>query len=382
MKSQNIADSLLKFSLRLYKQVLCHQNKHIDNVVCSPIIVAAAISILLAGARNKTAKELYGLLHVKASVDKLRDHFSALLADLNTYAPEASFHVASRMYSEQQLPVQAAYISLLQNFFGTTVKSVDFRNSHEAARQEANAWVAQETASKIREVIPPGIVDADTASILLNAVYVQGFWQSPFQWRYTRPQEFHVDSGNSVLVDMLYQDRTYRVGHSDALNARAVEIPCRGLKVSMVIVLPDAPDGLALLQERLTPARLCELLSSLNMVMNVELSLPKFKLDTSILLKDSLVALGAKEVFAPGYADLSGAFEIGRPAVANVVHKTFVEVDEGGMDAACWSAMTTPMWCATMPLYSTRFVVDHPFMFLIKSNEPDVIISLGSVRRP
>ncbi|XP_037572330.1 leukocyte elastase inhibitor B [Dermacentor silvarum] len=374
-------DSLLKFSLRLYKQVLC-QNNQIDNVVCSPIIIASAISMLLAGARSKTAKELYGLLNVKASVDKLRDYFSALLADLTTYAPEASFCVASRIYSEKQLPVQAGYISLLQNFFGTTLKCVDFRKSHEAARQEANAWISQETTSKIRELLPPGIVDADTASILLNAVYVQGFWQSPFQWRNTRPQEFHVDSGNSVVVDMLYQERTYRLGHSDALRARALEIPCRGLKVSMVVVLPDAPDGLGLLQERLTLTRLCALLSSLNMVMNVELSLPKFKLDSSILLKDSLSALGAKEVFAPGCADLSGIFETERPAVANVVHKTFVQVDEGGMDAACWSALTRPACCATIPLYTTRFVVDHPFMFLIKGNDPDVIICLGSVRRP
>ncbi|XP_065300606.1 ipis-1-like [Dermacentor albipictus] len=175
MKSPNIDASLLKLSLRLYKQVLC-QNNQIDNIVCSPIIIAAAISILLASARNKTAKELYGLLQVKVSVDKLRDHSSVLLPDLNTYAPEASFHVGSRMYIEQQLPVQAGYISLQQNFFGTTVKSVNLKNSLEAARQEANAWVAQETASKIRELIPPEIIDVDTASILLNAVYVQGFW--------------------------------------------------------------------------------------------------------------------------------------------------------------------------------------------------------------
>ncbi|KAL1448137.1 hypothetical protein MTO96_044143, partial [Rhipicephalus appendiculatus] len=372
MTSQSVYEGLLKFSLRLYKQTACNNTK-VDNIVCSPLVIAAGICTLLAGAQNKTAQELHRVLQVKASVDKLRDYFTELMADLTTYAPYASIHVASRSYSEQQLPLKADYASRVESFFVTTVKSVDFRHGHEAARQEANAWVSQQMASKIRDLIPPGIINAGTSSILLNAVYVQGFWQSPFQWKNTRPQEFHVDSENSVVVNMLYQDHSYKMAHSEVLRARALEIPCRGHKVSMVIVLPDAQDGLALLQERLTPSRLCHLLSSLSLVMDVELSLPKFTVDSSIALKDSLCALGAKELFCPFSADLSGMFESARPALADMIHRTFVQVDEGGMDAACWCALTTSACCASLPLYPKRFVVDHPFMFLIKANEPDQV---------
>lgn len=381
MASQSVYDSLLRFSLRLYKETVSSNSK-VDNIVCSPLVIAAGISTLLVGAQNNTAKELYGVLQVKASVDRLRDYFSKLIADLTTYAPYASIRVASRTYSEQQLPLKANYASLVESFFATTVKSVDFRHSHEAARQEANSWVSQQTSSKIRDIIPPGIINAGTSSILLNAVCVQAFWQSPFQWRNTRPQTFHVDSENSVVVDMLYQDRSYKMAHSEVLRARALEIPCKGHKVSMVIVLPDTQDGLALLQERLTPCRLCALLSSLSMVMDVELSLPKFKIDSSVALKDSLRALGAKELFSAFSADLSGIFQTDRPPLADVIHRTFVQVDEGGMDAACWCAMTTSAGCASLPFYTKRFVVDHPFMFLIKANEPDVILSIGSVRKP
>lgn len=381
MATQGVYEGLLKFSLRLYKQTAC-KDAQVDNIVCSPLVIAAGICTLLVGAQNTTAKELHSVLQVKASVDRLRDYFTEHIADLTTYAPYASMHVTSRTYSEQELPLNANYAPRVKSFFETTVKSVDFRHSHEAARQEVNAWVSHQTASKIRDLIPPGIINAGTSSILLSAVCVQGFWRSPFQWRNTRPQEFHVDSKNSVVVNMLYQDRSYKMAHSEVLRVRALEIPCKGGKVSMVIVLPDAQDGLALLQERLTPTRLCRLLSNLSLVMNVELSLPKFTINSSIALKDMLCALGAKELFSPFCADLSGMFESDRPPLADVIHRTFVQVDEGGMDAALWCAMTTSAGCASLPFYTKRFVVDHPFMFLIKANEPDVVLCLGSVRKP
>ncbi|KAH6942771.1 hypothetical protein HPB50_010090 [Hyalomma asiaticum] len=381
MASEEIDDSLLKFSLDLYKQVLSRK-PDMDNVVCSPLAIAAAISALLVWARNETAEELFGVLHVEASVDRLRDHFSKLTAQLATYGPGASLRVVSFMYRDGQIPVKSGCDLPMRSFFATTVEVADFKIDPEGAREEANGSVELETALKVRDLIPAGVVDAHTAFVLLSAVYVQGFWQSPFQWRNTRAQAFYVDYENSIVVNMMYQDRSYRLGHSPDLRASALEIPCKGRGVSMVIVLPDAPDGLDLLQERLTPSSLRALLCSLDLVIDVQLTLPKFTLDSSIMLKDSLSALGAKKVFTPGDADLSGMFETDRPPVTDVVHRTFVQVDEGGMDAARWCAMTT-LWCpATLPLHVTRFVVDHPFMFIIKGNEPDVIFCLGSVRRP
>ncbi|KAK8755071.1 hypothetical protein V5799_002227 [Amblyomma americanum] len=262
------------------------------------------------------------------------------------------------------------------------MKSVDFKNNHEAARGEANSSVLQHTSSKIKDLLPSASVSSETSLIVLNAVYIKGYWQHPFQWRYTRAQEFHLDSEHSVLVDMLFQDRGYRVGRSQLLRARALEIPYRGHGASVVILLPNDIDGLPYLQNALTTTSLCAILSSLQMVMNVELSLPKFKLDEGLLLKDTLKVLGVKDLFTPGDADLSGIFEAGRPAVSDVVHKTFLKIDEGGTDASSATAMTSLACSATMPLHVTRFVVDHPFMFIIKSNEPDTVLFMGSVRNP
>lgn len=139
---------------------------------------------------------------------------------------------------------------------------------------------------------------------------------------------------------------------------------------------------MSVLEENLSSSRLFALLGSLETVHNVQLSLPKFKIEHGMVLDETLFALGVKDLFTPDSVDLSGIFENQCPAVSRVVHKAFVQVDEEGTEAAAKIKMMPPACDAGMPLQATRFVVDHPFMFIIKTNEPDLILFMGSVRKP
>ncbi|KAH7978588.1 hypothetical protein HPB49_005953 [Dermacentor silvarum] len=378
--AQILNESVLKFSVEMYTQ-LQSQNERGENFIFSPFSIAVALTMALAGARNNTAEELASLLHVKDHQDKGHEHFPEFLNSLSQFAPDVEFYVANRIYSGQQFTVKKSYRSHLENSYGATIRSVDFKKGHEAVRLEANAWVSERTASKIRDLLPPGSIHAGTALILLNAIYFKGFWKAPFRAADTAPRNFHLDSKNTVRVDTMFQDsESYRIGSSNELRARALEIPYRGGMMSMVILLPDGIEGLPFLERQLSWERLSSLLRCLKRSNNVQVSIPKFKIECRHVLNDILKALGVVDLFTPGVADLSGMFEHGKPAVSDIVHKTLLQVDEEGTEAVTAAAV---MLCSTLGKWRpTYFAVDHPFMFIIKSKVPDVILFIGSVRRP
>lgn len=372
---------MLNFSVDLYKQLLA-EHKPFKNIFFSPLVIAAALSMVLTGARNKTAQELRALLHVKGEESVLQEHFSKFFAGLSKYAPDIRVYVANRMYSTQELVVQRGYLSVLEHSYRATMRSVDFKNNHEKVRLEANAWVSEQTASKIQNLLPKGSVNPGTVLILLSAIYFKAFWESPFPSSSTRREKFHLDSHTSMEIDMMFQKKNYKIGHSKELKARALELPYRGGKASMIIILPDDTEGLSLLEKSLKSTTLSALMNGLGEAQEVTLGVPKFKLERDYTLKDTLQALGVKDLFEPGVADLSGIFESGNPAVSNVIHKAFIQVDEEGTEAAAAAAVEGVGSSGPTPEKIPPFVVDHPFMFLLTSKKPDVVLFVGSVRKP
>ncbi|KAH7942397.1 hypothetical protein HPB49_023870 [Dermacentor silvarum] len=129
------------------------------------------------------------------------------------------------------------------------------------------------------------------------------------------------------------------MGHSTELKAKLLKIPYVGKKCSMVILLPDDVEGLSFLEEKLSESTLSSALGSLAMTNDVELTLPKFKFESPTLLRRTLDALGAKDLFSTERANISGIFENGRPSVSDVIHKAFLEVDEASTEAAASTAV-------------------------------------------
>ncbi|KAH6927097.1 hypothetical protein HPB50_026763 [Hyalomma asiaticum] len=270
----------------MYAQLLS-RNKDGQNIFFSPFSIAAVLTMTLDGARKNTAEELATVLHVKNQRDKVHRRFEKFLKKIYKFAPHVEFHVANRMYGDQRFAVQASYRSQLENSYGATICSVDLAKNHEAVRLEANEWVSEQTASKIRDLLPPGSINADTAFILLNAIYFKGLWNSPFRADNTEPRDFHLDTKNTVKVDTMVQDdESYKMASSKDLRARALEMPYRGGKMSMVILLPDEVEGLSFLEQHLSADRLSTLLGSVERNNSVYLSVPKLKIERSLVLKD------------------------------------------------------------------------------------------------
>ncbi|XP_065291753.1 ipis-1-like isoform X2 [Dermacentor albipictus] len=370
-----LGDSLLQFSLDLYKQLVSKSGSG-GNVFYSPFSICAALSMALAGARSATAKQLADVLHVDSG--DVHKHFASFLSELTGFAPDVKLHVANRMYSEQTFPVLDSYLALLRDSYSATIESVDFKTNYEKVRQQVNAWVDQATESKIRDLLPPGSVDGLTTLILVNAIYFKGLWNSQFDPKSTHRSNFHLDKKNKKEVDMMFQKNDYKMGHSEELGLTALEIPYRGGKTSMLILLPDDIEGLSQIEDRLTSQKLSDLLKHLSFRSDVKLYLPKFKLEQTINLKETLTAMGIEDFFTPS-ADLTGISTSGKLLASEVFHKAFVEVNEEGTEAAAATAIVMMTYCARLD--DIQFVVDRPFMFLIRSHDPDVVLFLGSVRQ-
>lgn len=376
MAANQLGDCILGFSVDLYKQLLSESNQH-GNIFCSPFSISAALSMALGGARGNTAKELSAVLQVEG--DAIHSQFSGFFSKLPGYAKDVKLHVANRMYCEQTFPVLESYLSLLKDSYEATIESVDFRNNYESVRNQVNAWVEKTTQSKIKDLLPSGSVDALTTLILVNAIYFKGLWKSQFNTRATRCSDFHLDRKNKKQVDTMYQKSSFKMGSCNDLDVTALEIPYQGAKTSMVVLLPNDVEGLSKLEERLTDHKLKNLFNMLRSRSNVELYLPKFKLEHTIGLKKTLQAMGINDFFS-SRADLSAISAAGNLVATDVVHKAFVEVNEEGTEAAAATAVVMMCRSARMPEITHKFVVDHPFMFLIRSHDPEVVLFVGSVR--
>ncbi|KAH6925814.1 hypothetical protein HPB50_010509 [Hyalomma asiaticum] len=375
MAASQLGDSLLTFSIDLYKQ-LASQSGSSENIVYSPFSIAEALCMALAGSRNNTSKQLADALHVNGEdVHKSFSNFRSKLAGL---APEVRLHVANRMFSEQTFPVLDSYLTLVRNIYDAIIEPVDFQNNGETVRQHINAWVEQATESKIKDLLPHGSVDGSTSLVLVNVIYFKSLWKFQFDPEQTERSVFHLDKRNKTEVDMMYTNDDYKMTRSDDLGVSTLEVPYQGGMASMVILLPDDIEGLPQLETRLTVSKLSSLLKSLALEEDVDFYLPKFKLEQTISLKQTLRAMGIEDFFTAD-ADLTGICENANLSASDVFHKTFVEVDEGGTEAA--SASAVEIVCESSAEEQVVFHVNRPFMFLIRSCDPQAVLFMGSIRR-
>ncbi|XP_037575322.1 leukocyte elastase inhibitor [Dermacentor silvarum] len=379
---KSLSRMVVRFSVDLHKELLHSRKDKKENVTSSPFMITAALSMTFAGARENTADELLAVLRGKD--EKLHENFASFMPKLSSHSHKLQFHVANRIYSDEKFPVVEEYATFVNSTYASTIQSVDFEKRSEAVRGQINDWVKVVTESKIVDLLAPGSVNPTTNVLLINAVYFKGLWESPFPASSTSRRDFNVDSKTKVQVDMMCQKQEFAISHSEELGVRAIEMPYRGGRTSMIILLPDEIEGLSHLEHHLSHCKLSNIVADLKETPNVEVIMPKLLLHQCLYLKDTLVAMGVNDLFS-GKCDLSGMFKTGNPVVSEMIHSVYLQIDEDGTDAAvatpavAAASTTTVSPAATQ---KTEFVVDHPFMLLVLKSKSDVILFMSSVRHP
>lgn len=356
------------------------------NLVVSPASVTTALTMTWGGARGATAEQMARVMHLEGTREAVLPASGRLAAGLQDPGRPIVFRIANRLFGEKSVGFEVGYLQATKAAFGAALEPVDFKGAPEKARVFINGWVEDQTQKRIRDLIPPGAVAADTRLALVNAIYFLGDWTEPFDKGRTRPRPFHVAPTPPKDVPTMHRLDTLRFAQGQ--GRRALELPYKGDQLSMLLVLPDALDGLDALEGALTPDAFDALVASLKPT-RVSVALPKFEIDpaSSLALADVLQAMGMALAFDREKADFTGIANPKNPAdrlyLARVFHKAFVKVDEKGTEAAAASAALTMRAGSMAPVERpAEFKADHPFLFFIRDHATGLVVFMGRVADP
>ncbi len=368
------------FALDLY-QVLSGQE---GNLFLSPYSITQALAMTYAGAKGNTEAQMAKTLHFDLPQENLHPAFNALdqlfasRAEIPAELGGEGFrlNLANALWGQTGYTFIPDFLDRLAENYGAGMNLVDYQQDPEAARKLINDWVANATEDKIQDLIPQGGVNDLTRLVLTNAIYFNAAWQSPFEEKETKQGPFTLLDGSQVQVPMMRQTEYLNYTAQDQLTV--VEIPYLGGQMSMVILLPDA-GAMQTVEQNLTADTLSGWLSAMQST-NLELQMPKFKVESSFSLSDAFKALGMSDAFDPAAADFSGMDGTRNLYITGVLHKAFVDVNEAGTEAAAATAVM--MGVTSMPLEPVQVTVDRPFLFLIRDMETGAILFMGRVVQP
>jgi len=376
-----IAHSSNAFGFDLYQRL----RQKPGNLVISPASITTALTMTWGGAQGETAAQMRKVLHLEGTADDVMTTSGQLARSLQDPSRPIVFRIANQLFGEQSYKLVPAYLEKTRAAFGAPIELLDFQKAPEQARVHMNQWVEGKTEHRIKDLIPPGGVKPDTRLVLVNAIYFLGDWAYPFEHEATRPAPFHVTASETKDVPTMNRTGGFGIAQKDGVTA--LEIPYKGGGMSMMLLVPDAIDGLAKVESALDTKKLDTLVSAMKNE-RVWVALPKFEVNPagSLSLGEDLKAMGMPLAFDRQRADFTGIANPPNPddrlVIAEVFHKGFVRVDEKGTEAAAATAVMAMRAGAMATAPPRQLKVDRPFLFLIRDNASGLVLFLGRVSDP
>ena len=348
------------FALSFFKNVIAVSDPR-ENVVVSPYSAGIALSIVAEGAEGQTRAEFDEALNgcLFKSVD---------LGSNDTVTVKS----ANSVWITDDFSVRNRFVGILEKDFDAEVVNLNFADP--STVRAINNWCSENTEGKITEIVDrlnPGMV-----MVLLNALYFNAPWLDPFLATNTRDGVFHSPAGD-VQVPMMA--KTERMNYAEYQGAQMVELPYEGERYAMYIVLPPAglsPDKMmAYVNENLYDQALSMLTAE-----KVRLTMPKIKLETEMILNNTLQKMGIKTAFTSA-ADFKGISEMGPLVLDQVKQKCYIDVSERGTEAAAVTSIGVRLTSARPETVYTMNV-DRPYIFFIADRTDGNILFAGRVVRP
>ncbi|NP_001089150.1 serpin family I member 1 L homeolog precursor [Xenopus laevis] len=374
-------ETVNEFSVKVYHEL--RATKDDENIIFSPLSTAIALGMVELGARGSSLKEIRHVL----GYDKLKngEEFS-LLKDLSSMLTAQEKHyvlsIANSLYLQNGFHISDKFIQLMKKYFKAEVENVDFSQGSTVANH-INLWVENHTNNRIRDLFTADDFNNLTKLVLVNAMYFKGNWKSQFRPENTRTFSFTKDDESEVQIPMMYQKGEFYYGEfTDGSNEaggvyQVLELPYEGDEISLIIVLSRQEVPLATI-EPLLKAHLIEEWAKSVKKQKVEVYLPRFKVEEVVNLKEVLMRLGITKIFS-GEADLSAISDSKDLFVAKAVHKSFLEINEEGSEAAASSGMIAN---SRMAVLYPQVIVDHPFFFVIRNRKTGSVLFMGRVMHP
>jgi serpin B len=339
--------------------------------------VALALALAYNGARGETARAIARTLDLGDSgLDALNRANAALVESLRALDPHVALAIANSLWARQDINFAPDFLRRSQDFYRAEITALDFGAAGAVAA--INEWVARNTAGKIETIVDQ--IDRSAVLFLINAIYFKGRWAKPFDPRRTREMPFMLAGGRQKQHPMMAQ--TGKFDYYALPGFQAISLPYGAGRASMYIFLPEQRSSLRAFRRELTHKSWESWLRHFRPTEGT-IMLPRFKLAYQATLNDTLKALGMGIAFDQRRADFGAMFADGKPgaSIDEVKHKTFVEVNEEGTEAAAVTSIG--MIRLTMaPQRSFSMVVDRPFFCAIRDNQTGALLFMSAIVDP
>ena len=346
------------------------------NIFISPSSVAIALSMTYNGASGETQEAIAKALELQnIKIDEINDYnrnIQELLANGDT---NVELNIANSLWARKDIALEQTFLNKVKEFYQAEISNLDFKDSK--AANTINAWVKKNTKDKIDKIVDR--IEPDSMLFLINAVYFKGKWEAPFEKSLTKPQPFTLADGTKIQHPTMSRSGEYR--YYDAPTFQAISLPYGTGRFSMEIFLPKAKSNLLEFQKQLTTKNWQEWSTKFTRKEGL-IQLPRFKVEYETSLKSALQNMGMAIAFDSDKADFRNLSTV-KAFIGEVKHKTFVEVNEEGTEAAAATSIEMKVTSAS-PSEETPFqmIVDRPFFFTISDRQTGTIIFMGAIQNP
>lgn len=366
-----------RFAFTFLRQLALETRDTLPNLFVSPLSVTMALGMTYNGAAGATADAMRRTLELEGmSVDEVNEAARSLIALLRGLDPAVRFVIGNSIWYRDDFTVAPAFIDANRTYYDAEVTALDFASP--AAPQRINDWVSRKTQGLIKEIVESPL-PPDDLMYLINAIYFKGDWTNQFERSRTAPAPFTLTDGGTVPVPMMRSSAPLRIRAYRDGQLEVAELPYGGEAYAMIVVMPRDPAALDTLVAGLTAAQWDGWVARLD-TLRIDVRLPKFRLENDLTLVSPLANLGMAIAFdctPPDMADFTLMSPPGGVCITQVKHKTYVDVNEEGTEAAAVTAVT--IGPTSLP---PTIVIDRPFLFAIRERLSGTILFLGAIRDP
>ena len=372
-KSAKIIAADNQFGFELFKKV----NASLDepkNTMISPLSVSLALAMVYNGTDGNTKSQMEQMLH-KANLtpNDINQSYKDLVAALVSHDPKVELSISNAIFYRNTFSVKNNFITTNQNYYQAEISGLDFTKTKETLNT-VNSWVNTKTKGKIDEIIQE--VNPDDVMYLLNAIYFNGEWKYSFDTKATTTMTFTKEDKSVVQSPTMTIEKPFN--YYSNTTFKLLEMPYGSGKYSMLIFLPESGKKTNDIISLLNSENLEDWLPKMT-EQKKEVFLPKFEFKFDNSLVDELSALGMTDAFNNAKANLSGISDAAKLVISEVMHKTYIKVDERGTEAAAVTGITVGV---TSIGPDNSFRADHPFIFAIREKDTQAILFIGKVMNP
>jgi len=376
---QNFSLAFQEMTAKLYLEESKISTK--NNIVISPLSIHLAMSMLYYGLKGRSRKELRNALGL--DLVKKRAHLEEASKVLDTYESlqdeNITLSVANGLYVTNNSRVEPEYANLIRNQFDAEINFLDFTQKKVAA-DIINGWADNKTHGLIQNLVSDESIDRETKLLIVNAVYFKAKWLKPFDEKHTKRGKFMTLNNTEKNVDFMFLRENLESAFIEDLNSTVIAIPYADEDYKMIIIHPQESTNINNLETTLfnnsTSKGIESYLSKLGKK-ETDFFLPKFETGSDISLVKHFQAMGVNQIFREdaAFKAITNTTDV---AVSDIIHKTKIEVNEEGSEAAAATAVIFTKVFTRKP----KIRINSAFIFFIFDTKNKIPIFTGKIVDP